>query len=329
VGKMSKRFPHLETAQARSLTVHMMIDLHAHTTASDGTLTPQALVDLAAVKGVGVLGVTDHDTVAGVPPALERGEERAVQVIPGIELGAKWSGGGQMHILGYHINWQDPRLLDQLSGLQAERRKRAQRIVDRLNELGVPISWERVTQLAGSGSIGRPHVARALLESGHVRAISEAFSLYLRPGAPAYIEKVEFTPAEAIELIRSSGGVPVLAHPTTLKLAGSKLEACLEDLVGKGLAGIEVYWAKHTEIEKAAYGRLAARYNLVATMGSDFHGGSKPGIELGMGFTESVDADQMLAALSFRRRAKQGARELVGKNSALANWPTRNGSPSS
>lgn len=289
-----------------------MVDLHAHTTASDGTLTPWELVELAAVKGVGVLGVTDHDTVAGIAGALERGEEKGVEVIPGIELGAKWNAAGQMHILGYHIDWQDRRLLDQLSWLRGRRRERAQRMVDRLNELGVSVSWERVEELAGSGSIGRPHVARALLESGHVRTISEAFSLYLSPGAPAYFEKVEFTPREAMQLIRSSGGVPVLAHPATLKLADSQFETCLEGLVSEGLAGIEIYWAKHTAAERAAYGCLASRYNLVATMGSDFHGATKPGIDLGMGFTDEVDADQMLEGLSARQGKKLSTHEVAG-----------------
>ncbi|HEV2492355.1 MAG TPA: PHP domain-containing protein [Terriglobia bacterium] len=252
-----------------------MIDLHAHTTASDGSLTSEELVDLAAAKGLSVLAVTDHDTVAGIAAALKRGKERGVDVIPGIKLGAKWNGGGQMHILGYQIDREDPRLTDRLSWLQARRRERGERIVNRLNELGVPISWERVEQLAATGSVGRPHVARALLEAAHVETISEAFSLYLSPGAPAYLEKAELAPAEAIELIRAAGGVAVLAHATTLKLTGSKLEACVEHLAAQGLSGIEVYWPKHTEDEKASYKRLGARYNLVATMGSDFHG-SRP-----------------------------------------------------
>lgn len=288
-----------------------MIDLHTHTTASDGTLTPQDLVDLAAAKGLSVLAVTDHDTVGGIAAALERGKERRVEVIPGIEIGAKWNGDGQMHILGYHIGWGDPRLLDRLSWLRAERRERGLRMVRRLNELGVPISWERVLELTGAGSIGRPHLARALVKSGHVESISEAFRLYLGAGAPAYFEKAELPPAEAIGLIRASGGVPVLAHPTTLKLTDSKLEACVADLAGQGLAGIEVYWAKHTEAEKASYERLAALYNLVATGGSDFHGSNKPAIELGMGFTEGADVDQVLQTLRSRAGTKRSGHQVA------------------
>ena len=262
-------------------------------------------MDLAAAKGLGVLAVTDHDTVDGIAAALERGKERQVEVIPGIELGAKWNGDGQMHILGYYIGWDDPGLLDRLSWLRAQRRERGLKMVTRLNELGVPISWERVVGLTGAASIGRPHLARALVEAGHVESIAEAFSLYLGAGAPAYLEKTELPPAEAIGLIRDSGGVPVLAHPATLKLAGSKLEACVEHLAAQGLAGIEVYWPKHTEAEKASYERLAAYYDLVATMGSDFHGSNKPAIELGMGFTEGIDVDQMLRALRSRAGANR------------------------
>jgi predicted metal-dependent phosphoesterase TrpH len=290
-----------------------MIDLHAHTTASDGTLTPQDLVDLAAAKGLRVLAVTDHDTVDGIPAALERGKQGRLEVIPGIELGAKWNGDGQMHILGYYIRSDDPPLLDRLHWLRAQRRERGLRMVRRLNELGIPLSWERVMQLAGAAPIGRPHLARALLDSGHVESISEAFSLYLSSGAPGYIEKAELPPAEAIGLIRGAGGVPVLAHPTTLKLSGSKLEACVEHLAGQGLAGIEVYWPKHTEAEKASYERLGARLNLVATMGSDFHGSNKPAIELGMGFTEGVDVDDMLRTLKSRAGAMRSARQVVGQ----------------
>jgi len=299
-----------------------MIDLHTHTTASDGTLTPQELVDLAAAKGVRALALTDHDTVAGIATALECGKERRVEVIPGIELAAKWNGVGQMHILGYHIDRDNTRFTDRLSWLQARRRERGERIVSRLNELGVPISWERVEQLAGTGSVGRPHVARVLLESGQVETISEAFSRYLSPGAPAYLEKVEMAPAEAIELIRTAGGVAVLAHPSTLKLTGSKLEACVEHLATLGLAGIEVYWPKHTEVEKASYKRLGDHYNLVATMGSDFHGSSKPAIELGMGFTEAIDVDRVLRALRSRAGTNRGGHKIVG-------WTADGGQPRS
>jgi predicted metal-dependent phosphoesterase TrpH len=161
------------------------------------------------------------------------------------------------------------------------------------------------------------------LDSGHVESISEAFSLYLSSGAPGYIEKAELPPGEATRLIRRAGGVPVLAHPTTLKLSGSKLEACVEHLAGQGLAGIEVYWPKHTEAEKASYERLGARLNLVATMGSDFHGSNKPAIELGMGFTEGVDVDQMLLALRSKAGTKCSGHQVVEQTVGVDQPPNK------
>ena len=216
-----------------------------------------------------------------------------------------------MHILGYYIGSDDPHLLDRLCWLRARRRERGLGMVRRLNELGVPISWERVVELAGAASIGRPHLARALVESGHVESIAEAFSHYLGADAPGYLEKAELPPEEVIGLIRDSGGVPVLAHPTTLKLTGSNLEACVEHLAAQGLAGIEAYWPKHTEAEKQSYQQLGGRYNLIATAGSDFHGSNKPAIELGVGSTEGIDVDHMLRALRSRAGTNRSGHQVA------------------
>lgn len=289
-----------------------MIDLHTHSTASDGTLTPEALVDLAAEKGLNALALTDHDTVAGIPAALVRGKQRGVLVIPGVELGAKWNGGGQMHILGYYIDHRHPHLLERLSWLQARRWERAEQIVTRLHEAGAPISWERVTQLAGAGSVGRPHVARVLLEAGYVQSVSEAFERYLKPGAPAFLEKMQFMSAEAIELVRSSGGVAVLAHPTTLRLSPEGLEACLQQLLGEGLKGIEAYWSKHNKAETLCFEDLAIRHGLIVTGGSDYHGSSKPGIELGAQLNGRVDEAYLLQVLrAGNRLPRMGRLESV------------------
>jgi predicted metal-dependent phosphoesterase TrpH len=274
-----------------------MIDLHTHSTASDGTLTPEELVDLAAEKGLRAIALTDHDTVGGISAALERGNQRRVLVIPGVELGACWNGDGEMHILGYHVDHQHPFLLDRLSWLRARRRERAEKIVSRLHEIGVPVSGDRVLQLAGSGSVGRPHVARALLEAGYVQSVSEAFDRYLKAGAPAFLEKFQFTSAEAIELITISGGVAVLAHPATLRLSPDGLGACLEQLINEGLRGIEVYWSKHDKSEISYYEQLATRYALIITGGSDFHGSNKPTLELGAKLNGHVDEAYMLRAL--------------------------------
>ena len=279
-----------------------MIDLHTHSTASDGTLSPEELADLAAEKGLRAIALTDHDTVGGVAAALERGNHRRVLVIPGVELGARYNGGGQMHILGYYIDHRHPFLLDRLSWLRARRRERAEKIVSRLHEIDVPISRDRVFQLAGIGSLGRPHVARALLEAGHVRSVSEAFDRYLKEGAPAFIEKFQFTSRQAIRLIRTSGGVAVLAHPASLKLSPNGLEACVEQLISEGLGGIEVYWSKHSKSEIAYYEGVATRFGLIVTAGSDFHGINKPTIELGAQLHGQADEAHVLDALETAKR---------------------------
>jgi 3',5'-nucleoside bisphosphate phosphatase len=274
-----------------------MIDLHTHSTASDGTLSPEALIDLAADKGISVLALTDHDTLAGIQAALERGRQRGVQVIPGVELGAQWSLAGQMHILGYYVDYQDSDFLDRLSWLKERRRERAQAIVKRLGELGAPLAWDALTELAGTGPIGRPHVAKALVQAGYVQSVSEAFERYLKNGAPAFLEKVQYTSSEVVGLIRRAGGVAVLAHPSTLKLSSAELQRCVEQLISEGLRGIEVYWSKHTEAEAASFLELAHRYGLIATGGSDFHGSNKPGIELGARFNGRIDESALVEAL--------------------------------
>ena len=274
-----------------------MIDLHTHSTASDGTLTPEELVDLAAEKGFRAIALTDHDTVGGVSAALERGIRRGVLVIPGVELGASWHGCGQMHILGYFIHHQPPYLIDRLSWLRERRRERAEEMISRLHAISVPISRDRVFQLAGSGSVGRPHVARVLVEAAYVRSISEAFDRYLKAGAPAFVEKIQLTPREAVRLISRSGGVAILAHPATLRLSPDRLEACIELLMNEGLRGIEVYWSKHTEAEISCFEELARRYALLVTGGSDFHGSNKSSLELGAQLHGHIDETYLLHAL--------------------------------
>lgn len=281
-----------------------MIDLHTHSTASDGTLTPAALVDLAAEKGLAAIALTDHDTVAGVPAALARGEERGVEVIPGVELGVQWEGHGSMHILGYCLPPEDGGLQEKLERLQRIRYQRAQQIVGKLNGLGVEISFEQVEEIAGGNSIGRPHVARALMDIGAVASVREAFERYLKEGRPAYVAREMLSPKDAIAFIHSVGGVAVLAHPATLKLGNESLGRTVEELKSEGLDGIEVVWSGHSRRQREAYGALAQRLDLLATGGSDFHGENKPDIQLGRGLHGNVEVpDSVLAALRARCRS--------------------------
>jgi len=285
-----------------------MIDLHTHSTASDGTLAPAELADLAAETGLSAIALTDHDTLAGVAAAAARGQERGVEVVPGIELGLEWEKAGSMHMLGYFTSPEDAQLGEKLERLLRIRQERAQRIVERLRGLGIEITFERVDEISGGNSVGRPHVARALVEAGAVASVGEAFERYLSQGRPAYVQREMLGPEQGIGLIKSAGGVAVLAHPATLKLGWKSFAACLEELKGYGLDGIEVVWSGHNPRQRERFGELAQELGLLATGGSDFHGDTKPDIKLGSGLFGNVEvADSVLAALKERRARGRGA----------------------
>ncbi len=220
------------------------VDLHLHSTASDGSLTPEELVAYAREKGAAAIALTDHDTVDGVKPALEAGARHGLEVVPGVEISALHPRG-TMHILGYFIDPDHPFLQNQLDRLQVARRERNPRIIQRLKALGIPITWESVAALA-RGQIGRPHIAQALVRAGAVTSVEEAFEKYLTRGAPAYVEKFRFPPSEAIEMIRAAGGLAVLAHPFTLNLPSlSALEQELSALKALGLEGVDGLYPEH------------------------------------------------------------------------------------
>ncbi|MBC7235484.1 MAG: PHP domain-containing protein [Chloroflexi bacterium] len=240
------------------------IDLHVHTSISDGTLTPSEVVRLALRHGIKVLAITDHDTVEGVPEALQAAAGSALRVIPGVEISTHLADA-ELHILGYLIDHTHPVLADTLAHFRRQRLDRARRMVRRLEDLGIPLSWERVLDLAGQGVVGRTHVARALQEAGFVGSIQEAFREYLGRKGPAYVPRPKMTPGQAIELIRSAGGVPVLAHPWGLT-------SFIPELVRDGLQGLEVYYPGYSVEIVAELERLTRQYDLVCTGGSDFHG---------------------------------------------------------
>jgi hypothetical protein len=245
----------------------MRIDLHAHTTASDGLLDAVHLVALARQLGVGILAVADHDSTESVATAIAAGREAGVEVIPAVELNTDVPGT-EVHILGYFIDHTVRWLQDLLRRLRDGRLHRAERMVQKLTALGVPIRMERVLAFAGGGAVGRPHVARALVEAGHVGETSEAFARYIGRNGPAYVERLKVTPAQAVEIMRRAGGIPVLAHPGWL---GD--DARVEDLLAAGLEGIEVYYPDHTPAMVTRYLELARQYDLLVTGGTDFHGG--------------------------------------------------------
>ncbi|MDR7481217.1 MAG: PHP domain-containing protein [Armatimonadota bacterium] len=245
----------------------MRIDLHTHTTASDGLLEPAALVAEARARDVGLLAVTDHDTTAGVDAAMDAGRALSLEVWPGVELSCDVPAG-EVHVLGYFVHHRLAWFQDLLNRLRAGRTERARRMVERLAALGAPVSFERVAALAAGGAVGRPHVARALVEAGHVRDVAEAFDRYIGRAGPAYVERVKISPPEAVHVIRAAGGLAVLAHP-----GWGDNDALVPDLVAAGLDGIEVYYPDHSPAQVERYAAVAARYGLLMTGGTDFHGG--------------------------------------------------------
>jgi predicted metal-dependent phosphoesterase TrpH len=253
-------------------------DLHTHTTASDGTLTPAELVRLALDRGLEVLAVTDHDTVAGVAPAIEAAAGTGLRVLPGVELSALYSGGG-LHLLGYGFDPAAGGLDVRLRALTMGREERARAILGLLAELGAPLSWDRVAALA-RGAIGRPHIARALVAAGYARDVSDAFTRFIGEGRPAYLPSGRLSVAEAISLVREAGGEVALAHPL-LPAKPLDLARLLPELRDAGLTGIEVYHSDHDAAATARLRRLADSQGLWWTGGSDFHGPSKPDAQLG------------------------------------------------
>ncbi len=239
----------------------MAVDLHVHSTYSDGCLSPGQLVVQAHQLGIIALAITDHDTLAGVPEALACGRELGVSVLPGIELSCEG-----FHILGLGVDCCYAPLLEQLEELGHAREERAQRIVDRLATAGIRLSQERVRELAGAGVVGRPHVAAALVEQGYARDTKDAFTRYLNKGQPGYVPRYRLSAERAIGLVRAAGGIPVWAHP------GERFtRQCLQELKSFGLMGVEVWHPDHNKEQMLWFADQAAREGLLVTGGSDFH----------------------------------------------------------
>lgn len=246
-----------------------------HTNRSDGVHDPPELVGIAASQGVRVMAITDHDTLAGVSEAITRGREMDVRVIPGIELSVRVPSGN-MHLLGYFLDEAPSPISGRIAEFGELRAVRARQMVDRLNDLGVPLEWDSVLAAADGAPIGRPHVAEALIGAGHVTERQEAFDLYLAAGRPAYVGSDGLDPIEAVELVRSSGGAAVLAHPESLKLDDAHLDPFVGRLARAGLAGIEVHRPEHTPDQFARFRGLATRWDLIPSGGSDYHRPSSP-----------------------------------------------------
>ncbi len=254
-------------------------DLHTHSNASDGDLSPEALVAQAAAIGLAAIALTDHDTLAGVPHALSLQLKHGIKVIAGVEISAEYEPG-MLHLLGYFPTYPDG-LEIALNEVQTARKKRVPKIIEKLNALGCMLTEEDVMTEAGEAQVGRPHIAMALLKKGYVRSFDEAFHEYLGKGKKAYVPKEKMTWEKAMALIIHYGGLPVLAHPCTLSLGTKEAEACIIDLKGAGLKGVEVYYPDHTPEQTACYASLASRLGLLVTGGTDFHGIYRNALSLG------------------------------------------------
>ncbi|MDD4334709.1 MAG: PHP domain-containing protein [Desulfotomaculaceae bacterium] len=255
----------------------MLADMHIHTTYSDGGSTPGEIVGMAKSLKLEAIAITDHDTLAGIKPALHEGLVSGIEVVPGIELGS-YSQGEEIHILGYLVDLGDRLFLAKLAALCEARIYRMERMVEKLQGLGFPVTMKMITDISGCGSLGRPHLAAAMIKIGAVKTIFEAFEKYIGEGRPAYVTRYKMEPVEAVALIKSAGGAPVLAHPGL-----NRSEHLLEDLIKAGLTGIEVYHPSHSIDQSNYFKRLAWQKGLVATGGSDYHSpGHKEGNRFGM-----------------------------------------------
>lgn len=259
-----------------------MIDLHVHSNASDGTFSPSELVYFAKKEGLLALAITDHDTVSGLKEGYDTALEEKLPFLCGVEISVKIEGPGHFHLLGYFLTPELTELEEVLEKLKKARKERNLKMIEKLQNLKIDITLEELLQTA-KGEIGRPHIANLLVKKGVVKTFEEAFEMYLKKGAPAYVPKALLSPKEAIEIILKARGIPVIAHPFTLNLNPIALKEYLKELKEVGLKGIEAYYTEHTREYTKFLIKCAKELGLLVTGGSDFHGENKPHILLGKG----------------------------------------------
>jgi len=273
------------------------VDLHIHSTASDGRLSPEEIVPKSVEQGLSIVALADHDCVDGIAPAVAAARSfPELRVIPCVEISTDVPND-EVHLLGYFIDYTDHELRATLKGLRDSRSRRAQGMTAKLRKLGIHIEWQRVREIAGGGSIGRPHIAQAMLEKGYVASVKQAFTKYIGRDGPAYIEREKMTPVEAVKIILRANGLPVLAHPLTI----NNLETMVIELKATGLVGIEAYYNGYEADEINRLVSLADRHNLIPTGGSDFHGLDASNETMIGGADVPMEAAERLIALAERR----------------------------
>ncbi len=281
-----------------------MIDLHVHSTFSDGSYTPEELAIMAAKTGLTAVSLTDHDNSTGTARFRAACEEHMIRAITGVEMSAEVEKG-TLHMLGYFIDPDEPELNKALKKIRGGRELRNHEIVKILNELGLELTWDEIAAKAAEDVVGRPHFAMALMEHNYVRTKQEAFDKYLAKGKPGYVDRFRLLPADAINLIRNSGGIAVLAHPFTLDLSPAALRDYVAELADIGLGGIESHYSEHSREQTEQYLALVKEFNLAASGGSDFHGEVNPAIKLGRGFGHLNVPDAVLEELELAKCAQR------------------------
>lgn len=259
------------------------VDLHVHSTCSDGTMTPSELVDYAIEKGLSAFALTDHDTIDGLSEAISYAQGKPIEVVPGIEISTEYESR-DIHILGLYLNTEKREFRQALQAFQDSRTTRNHKLCKKLREIGMDITYEAMLARFPDSTITRAHYARYLLEHGYVTSLSEAFDRYLGDHTPYYIPREKVTPQQAVELILSAGGIPILAHPTLYHMSSARLEQLVEKLKEAGLMGIEAIYSTYTAGEQRQILQLAEKYQLLISGGSDFHGANKPNLDLGCGY---------------------------------------------
>ncbi|HUZ09809.1 MAG TPA: PHP domain-containing protein [Acidimicrobiales bacterium] len=278
-----------------------MIDLHTHSTASDGTDTPERIAELATAVQCSAVALTDHDTLSGLARAQRRADELGVELVRGCEVSCAFRGASA-HVLVYFVNGDEGPLQDELGRLRRDRVARNRQLTARLIELGLPVTYDEVlAEAAGEDSVGRPHFAAVLTRNGATTSVADAFDKWLGAGRPAHVPKARVAPAEVASLARASGAVAVLAHPLALGLAPAELSSAVGELAEAGFAGVEAIYGRYTREERAALTELARRHDLVATGGSDHHGSTKPDLTVGTGRGDLKVPDEVLERLAARR----------------------------
>jgi predicted metal-dependent phosphoesterase TrpH len=280
--------------------LRQVIDLHTHSTVSDGSESPEHVVALAAAAGCTAVALTDHDCLDGIAAARSAATGAGLELVPGCEISCEHPA--TMHILVYFIEPGEGPLQDSLIDLQKARDNRNHRMADLMSSLGLPVTYDEIQEEAGGQGAGRPHIAAILVRKGVVNSIQEAFDTWLAKGRPAYLPKERLSPAVALRLARASGGVPVLAHPLSLGLEPAELASTVAELTDLGLGGLEAIYGRYSPGERAGITALASRHGLVATGGSDYHGRYKPDLDVGVGHGDLDVPDVALEQLRSARR---------------------------